>query len=102
MEPIENGQRHADIGDDDPRPQSVELQLDGIDFRPALLQSGHGPHGEVGHQQEGDDLAARFAPLLLRRTGAASGRVQNEQRLTHRLHHQIIRILSRFLNNMQQ
>ena len=30
MEPIENSQWHGHVGDDDPRPVTVELQLNGI------------------------------------------------------------------------
>lgn len=51
VEAIENGERHADVGDDDPRPKSVELQLDGIDVGPGLFQRVNGPHGKVADLQ---------------------------------------------------
>jgi hypothetical protein len=61
---IEDGQRSADVGDDGPLPHSVKLGLQRMGIGPALLHGGQGPHGEIGHQQESDDFATRFAPLL--------------------------------------
>lgn len=48
---IEDGEWHWNVSDDDPRPISVELQLDRVDgdVSATLLQRVEGPHGEVGH-----------------------------------------------------
>lgn len=71
--------------DDGPRPQAVEMELDGVGLGARLLQGVDGPHGEVGHQQEGHELAPRLAADLIRRDARAPRRVQHEHRLTRGL-----------------
>ena len=39
VKPVEDGQRHGDVGNNNPRPQTVKVQLDGINIGSALLQS---------------------------------------------------------------
>ena len=43
----------------------LKSHLDWMRVRPVGLQSVDGPHGEVAHQQEGDDLASRLLSHLL-------------------------------------
>ena len=71
--------------DDGPGPQPVEVQLDGVRLSARLLQGVDGPHGEVGHQQEGHQLAAWLTTDLLWCHARASRRVQHKHCLRCRL-----------------
>ena len=86
VEPVEDGERHRDVRYDRPRPQAVEVQLDGVRLRPGLLQGVDGPHRQVGHQQERDDLPAGLLADLLGGGARPPGRVQHEYRLARGLH----------------
>lgn len=81
VEPVKNGQRHRNVRDDRPRPQPIKVQLYRVRFRPRLLQGVYGPHRQVGHQKEGDDLSSGLLSDLVRRHAAASGSVQHEDGL---------------------
>lgn len=82
MEPVEDRQRHWDVGDNRPRPQAVEMQLHRVRLRPWLLQRVDRPHGQVRHQQERHDLPARLSAYLLGGGNRAPRRVQNKDGLT--------------------
>jgi len=86
VEPVKDGERHGHVSDDGPSPEAVEVQLHRVRLGPRLLQRVDRPHGQVCHQQEGDQLAARFAADLPGRGAAATGRVQDEHGLARRLH----------------
>jgi len=86
MEPVVDGERHADVGDNRPGPHSVELEVRRPKLGPVLLEAVDGPHGQVGHQQEGDQLASRLAPHLRRVFAAAPPGVQDEDGLAGGLH----------------
>ena len=83
MEPIENSQWHGHIGDDDPRPVTVELQLNGINWHisSTFLQRVECPHGEIGHQEKCDHLSTGFTLLLVCCVGVTTTGVQYEERL---------------------
>jgi len=81
VEPVEDSERHADVCDDGPGPEAVEVQLHGVRLGPRLLQRVDRPHGQVGHQQEGDQLASGFAADLPGRGAAPARRVQDEHGL---------------------
>lgn len=86
MVTIENGQRSTDVGDNGPRPFTEEVGLNRMSIKPALLQRDDGPHGEIGNQKEGDDLATRLVLLLSFGVQLPLGRIQNEDGLRHALH----------------
>jgi len=44
VEPVEDRQRHRDVSDDRPRPETVEVQLHRMGFCPGLLQRVDRPH----------------------------------------------------------
>ena len=49
MEAVVDGQRHANIHYNYPRPQSEEFELQRIDVRFRLLQRVYRPHDEIAH-----------------------------------------------------
>ena len=83
---IENGQWSTDVGDDGPRPFTEEVGLNRVSIEPTLLQRNDCPHGEIGDQKEGNDLATRFVLLLSFCIQVAFGRVQNEDGLHNTLY----------------
>ena len=87
MEPVEYRQRHRDVGDDGPRPEAVEVQLDRMRLRPRLLQGVDRPHGQIRDEEERDDLPPGLPSDLLRRRHGPPGRVQDEDCLERCLHH---------------
>lgn len=73
--------------DDRPRPLAIELGQRWLELDPAVLEAVERPDGQVGHQQEGDQLPAGFLLELGGRVAAAPRRVQQHQRLAGALHH---------------
>lgn len=86
MEPVKDRERHGHVRDDGPGPESVEVQLHRVRLGPRLFQRVDRPHGQIGHQQEGDQLAAGLAADLPGRGAAAPGRVQDEHCLASGLY----------------
>ena len=64
MEPVEDEEGQGDAGDDAPRQQAVELSLDALGDVAVGHEGVQHPQGDVGEQEEGDDLAARLGDLL--------------------------------------
>lgn len=71
--------------DDGPGPWPVEIQMSGSEFGAILFERVDGPHGHVGNQQEGDQLAAGLVPSLLRRAATPPPGVDYEQGLKYGL-----------------
>lgn len=87
MEAVENGQRHGDVGDDRPAPDSKELQMALPEDGSSLDQRVDKPDGNVGHQQERDDLPAGLPSHLIGALAAPMAGVQDEHGLQRGLHH---------------
>ena len=85
MVAIKDGQRSADIGNNSPGPFPEKFGLDRIDVEAAFLQRDDRPHGEIGHQQESDDLPTRFVLLLSLGVQQTLRRVQDEDSLRNSL-----------------
>lgn len=64
MEPVEDEEGQGDAGDDAPRQQAIELSLDALGDVAVGHEGVQHPQGDVGEQEEGDDLAARLGNLL--------------------------------------
>jgi hypothetical protein len=64
VESVVDSEGHADVRDDCPRPNSVELQVRRPKLCSVLLQAVNRPHRQVGHQKKRDQLPAWFAPNL--------------------------------------
>lgn len=64
VEPVEDGQWHRYVGYDCPGPHTEELEMLWIVFSMSLLHSINHPHGGVSHNEERDQLPARFAFLV--------------------------------------
>lgn len=73
------------MSDNRPSPKPVKMQLDWVRFRPGLLQSVNGPHGQIGHQKKGDYFSPGLPPDLLRGHAGPPGSVQDENCLASRL-----------------
>jgi len=78
---VEDEQGQADPGDDAPGEQAVESKLQVL-RDPAVSHEGvQHPKGDVGEEEEGDQLAAGFG-VLLGATGAMATRgLGNDQAL---------------------
>ena len=86
VEPVENGQRHGNVRNDRPGPNTEELEVLGAVLSMSLLHDVNHPHGSVSHDEERDELSARFL-LLVRLCRTASARtVQHQYRLCCRLY----------------
>lgn len=86
VEAVENGERHGDVRDDGPGPDSEEFEMLRSVLCVAFVQRVDGPHGHVGDEEEGDEFASRLAARLLHSPASTSTRVQDQQRLQRRLH----------------
>lgn len=81
MESIEYRQGHGYVSYNRPGPQSIEIQLNRMTFRPRLFQRTNRPHRQIGHQQKRNNLSSRLFPLVLRCRRTPTASVQNEHRL---------------------
>ena len=81
MEAVKNAERQSDALHDGPREETVKIELDWISLHFLHLKSVNQPQRHVGDQQESDDLAARFLPVLLGCVNSAAGHVRDEDRL---------------------
>lgn len=52
MEPIEDCERHGNVGNDGPRPDAIKIQLRGVGISSRSFKCVDGPHSKVAHQQE--------------------------------------------------
>ena len=87
MEPIENGQRHRNMGDYRSRPfTSIKLDLDWMRIRSVSFQRVDGPHGQVANQQKGHHLSSWFSFNLFICASKSTGRIQDKDCLQSGLH----------------
>jgi hypothetical protein len=86
VEAVVDGQRHGHVRDDGPRPHAEEVEVRGPELGAILLEAVDGPHGQVGYQQERDQLPAGLASHVRRVLAATPPRVQDEDGLARGLH----------------
>lgn len=81
VEAVEDGERHGDVRDDGPGPDTVVVELGGVGVSTARLESADGPHGQVTDQEESYHFPARFPGELIVVVATAARGVQDEQGL---------------------
>ena len=64
MEPVENEEGQRDSGDDAPGQQAVELSLHALGDVAMGHESVEHPEGDVGKQEEGDQLSTGLGQLV--------------------------------------
>ena len=64
VEPVEDEEGERDSRNDSPSQQSVELGLDALGDVAVGHEGVEHPEGDVGEEEEGDDLSPRFGSLL--------------------------------------
>lgn len=82
VKPVEHGQRQSEVAQHRPQHSAVELgavvAADGLTLD---LEGLGDPHGDVAHDEEGDQLAAGLAQTQGARVAAAPQPVNDERRL---------------------
>ena len=64
VEPVEDEEGQRDSRNDSPSQQSVELSLDALGDVAVGHEGVEHPEGDVGEEEEGDDLSPGFGSLL--------------------------------------
>lgn len=64
MEPVEDEEGERDSRNDSPSQQAVELSLDALGDVTVGHEGVKHPEGDVGEEEEGDDLPPGFGSLL--------------------------------------
>lgn len=54
VEPVENSQRHGNMGNDGPGPNTEKLEVLGAVLSVSLLHGVYHPHSSVSYEEEGD------------------------------------------------
>lgn len=87
MEPMENAQWQSDPLHNCPSKVSIEVKLNWIEIDFVSFERVNDPHGNVAHQQEGNNLPTRFASVMFRQVDSPAGDVRDEEHLKHHLSH---------------
>ena len=101
VEPVEDAERYADPLHEGPGQEAVEVDLHGIGRDLLRLERVDDPHGDVADEEEGDDLPAGLAAVVLRQMDPPARDVGDEEHLQDDLedreqtgdHHQEIRLV---------
>ena len=64
MEPVEDEEGERDSRNDSPSQQAIELRLDALGDVAVGHEGVEHPEGDVGKEEEGDDLPPRLGSLL--------------------------------------
>ena len=86
LETVAGHQGHGDMRYYGPGPDSVEPELQRIELGTAALEPADDPHGQVGDQQEGDELLAGLVGHVLLAVAPPLPCVQHQDRLADGLH----------------
>jgi len=85
METVKDAQRQCHALHDGPRQETVEVELHRIGLHFLHLERVDEPQREIGDEQEGDRLSARFAIVLFRRAHPPTRHVRYEEHLRRHL-----------------
>lgn len=86
MEPVKDGQRHADMSDDSPCPDAKDSHVFGPKGGPPLDECVNYPETHVCHQQKRDILPAGLFPCLRLSLAPLPPGAHYKQCLQDRLH----------------
>ena len=78
MEPVEDEERQRDPGDDTPGQETEELGLDALGDVAVGHEGVEHPEGDVGKQEEGDDLSTGLRCLLRPRRENPPARLRDD------------------------